>query len=169
MTLPHEGSNCRGTLGNKRLNEYNKGEDGRRMDERTNERLDSSRVESASTPRGVSAPMGSAISDCDTRSSEKRTERRGRERERERQSARGRQSDSKRRGKEEGKKIYATLSRQAKIHVERHAVVDASISHVVSSSLRVLHFFSMLFQETVKLTSLFLPRERFLSLFLLLR
>lgn len=54
MTLPHEGSNCRGILGNKRLNEHNKGEDGRRMDERTNERLDSSRV-SLDTPGRIGA------------------------------------------------------------------------------------------------------------------
>lgn len=48
----------------------------------TNERTnDSTRVESASTPRGVSAPMGSAIPDRDTRSREKKIERGKRARE----------------------------------------------------------------------------------------
>lgn len=58
---------------------------------------------------------------------------------------------------------FTQPSRRAKIHVERHAVVDAPISHVVSS-LHAPHFFSIFFQETVKLTSLLLPRKFSLSL-----
>ena len=132
-------------------------------DGRTN---DSTRVESASTPRGVSAPMGSAIPDRDTRSREKKIERGERARETKYTRKTEWFQETREGGGREDLRNPLSPSENPRREARCRRCVDKPRSILLL--MRASFFFSMFFQETVKLTSLFLPREHFLFLLLLL-
>lgn len=141
------------------MNETDEGEDARRTDGRMDgwtsgaedgrrrpKRAERSRLKSASTPWGVSAPMGNAVVDRATRSRERREigARGGR--------WKGREVwEEEMGGREEGEGIYATLTR-AKIHVEKHAVRRCADKprRTLGRSARVLRLFLSRRKEEVE-------------------
>ena len=138
----------------------------------TNERLDSTRVES-SQPRhpGAYRRLWAAPYPTATHVRERKRQRRGKEKERERETKYTRKTEWFEETREgEGKEdlrnpLSPSENPRREARCRRCVDKPRSILLLTRASL----FFSMFFQETVKLTSLFLPRERFLSLFLLLR
>lgn len=125
------------------------------------ERNDSTRVESASTPRGVSAPMGSAIPDRDTRWRKRETQRR-----RGRQRGGGREAKCRRkterfeeardRGGREDLRNPLSSSENPRREAHCRRCADKPRSILLA---RVSLFLASFSQETVKLTSPFTLRN----------